>query len=506
MVDAESKNKKRIRHCFLKSEIYHRFIHSDEYMYDSNRSISAKGNYLTIMDFGKIITPRDIELDWYCRKQRIIAVIDRENKKIIISHKYKDDYIRVISAIPDNYTIFHCLRDIPFYDILAPDKLETLCNIHLECAISTYVYWELTSFYHVLQGCKVLHKNIDIKSNYNPKSINYATYGCIVEFAKKYKVKNYDWYDKSLNYNFRLKYGYPKWWSAVDITLPTVKQIVKNKIFTNKEKDLFRKRFFYTKNCYGEGISFKEVEDNWNKKITPEEASKFFKRKNLYWLDDYSKDCVTWNNYIAKYKLCTENRKKKYIEECEHKSEKNYQEALNKLKAIKHVDDFIDIWRERKINKISDGITYKCFIREFGRNKTGHWITNKVSISHNLLFKNTQLRLENNIIITSKGARVPLQAAITAFKFIIHKINTSNNEPIIFNEYNVGIYNLRFAKYTTKVTNAGDSLDYKEWLIQIGCHSLWLDDVLNFIHYYKLEKEFGIEDKSNNNFKIVIKK
>ena len=29
-----------------------------------------------------------------------------------------------------------------------------------------------------------------------------------------------------------------------------------------------------------------------------------------------------------------------------------------------------------------------------------------------------------------------------------------------------------------------------DWLIQIGCHSIWLTDVLDFINYYKLEKDF----------------
>ena len=69
---------------------------------------------------------------------------------------------------------------------------------------------------------------------------------------------------------------------------------------------------------------------------------------------------------------------------------------------------------------------------------------------------------------------------------------------VSFNNKNikVGLYNLRFIHYCTKHTDNGKTI-YNEngkptldWLIQIGCHSIWLTDVLDFINYYKLEKDF----------------
>ena len=59
MVDAESKIKtgvkhERIRHCYPRKEVYHRWIHSPEYVYASgNCQISGKGNYLFLGDIGK---------------------------------------------------------------------------------------------------------------------------------------------------------------------------------------------------------------------------------------------------------------------------------------------------------------------------------------------------------------------------------------------------------------------------------------------------------------------
>lgn len=60
-----------------------------------------------------------------------------------------------------------------------------------------------------------------------------------------------------------------------------------------------------------------------------------------------------------------------------------------------------------------------------------------------------------------------------------------------FGKVNVGIYNLRFIIYKDKVTDSGINLGRKEWCIQIGCHSLWLDDVEDFIRYYHLEDKFN---------------
>lgn len=35
-------------------------------------------------------------------------------------------------------------------------------------------------------------------------------------------------------------------------------------------------------------------------------------------------------------------------------------------------------------------------------------------------------------------------------------------------------------------------LDKVDWCIVIGCHYIWYEDILDFIKYYKLEKDFGI--------------
>ena len=105
-----------------------------------------------------------------------------------------------------------------------------------------------------------------------------------------------------------------------------------------------------------------------------------------------------------------------------------------------------------------------------------------------------RLSKDGTTIETSRYARVPLEAGIKMYKmFMIGRRNAPNKTTWTtsdFGNVKVGIYNLRFITYKDKVTDFGKPLGYKEWLIQIGCHSLWLDDIKEFIKYYNLESKF----------------
>ena len=89
MEGAEPKTKtKRIRHCYPRQEVYHQWIHSPEYVYAANGSIiSGKFNYLRCHNIGKFVTDGDIRDIWSYHKMFMLAVIDRDAKRICISRK-----------------------------------------------------------------------------------------------------------------------------------------------------------------------------------------------------------------------------------------------------------------------------------------------------------------------------------------------------------------------------------------------------------------------------------
>ena len=494
----------RIRHCYPRREVYHRWIHSPEYVYSDHEClVSGKFNYLRCQNIGKFVKDEDIKEMWNYPKQFIIAVIDRENKKICISTKYDKWYMELVNSLPDDYEIFWCLDTIPCFDILTVEKREILCKEHLKTVTSIYTKHILTPFYNVLEGKKVLHSDI----NNLPRS-----YYCgekfdeeyIYNFVKKYKVKRYSWYKESLNTEFKLHNYYPDSWSVLTIELPSVKKILTGTVFTKHQKELFEKRYFYTNYCFGKGISFKDVERYWNVPCEPSTAKAFFDKRNCYWLDDYDNGCKTWNDFVIRFNQVDKKRYEVYVEEQVKKSNENFLEAQRQAALMLNGSRPVDLWRENNTRQLSTkGVKYRKFVRPLSRNKYGHWIDDYVYAGNNIKFENIQLRLtkDKKLIETSKYASVPYDSAKELWhKFIIwiNSNRVAENPYFSFNNKNikVGLYNLRFIRYCTKHTDNGKTI-YNEngkptldWLIQIGCHSIWLTDVLDFINYYKLEKDF----------------
>ena len=503
MEDAESKTKtKRIKHCYPRQEVYHRFIHDNEYYYSNKAyAISSKGNYLALGDIGKYKSIEDIELYWY-PNNGVFAVIDRENKKILVSHKYRNLTYELIKAIPDNYTVFHCNDNIPCYNILHYENIDSLAKLHLQHCVEQYVDRYLFTFYACLEGKKVLHADIDslIKKDNNKYSW-YCDYESIKQFVRKYKVKCRTWYNKSLNTKFKVSIYYPDSWNRITIELPTVKQVLTNTIFSKRQIDLFRKRYFYTKHCFGRGISFNDVDKYFGKSITHDEAVHYCNRRNIYLNTDWLVDVNTWNELISKTDEIERKIYKNYVAEQVAKSEANYNAALEELKKLES-NYTVNSWREGKINTGQNKISYRKYVATNRHNYSSTWITANVYSSYKT-FTNTQLKLEGNIIRTSRNATVTLEEGIKMYKmFMIGRNNNPNRMSWTtsdFGNVNVGLYNLRFIAYKDKVSDIGNSLGYKEWCIQIGCHSLWLDDIEDFIKYYHLEDKFYYNTTTKNN-------
>ena len=186
MEDAESKIKKgRIRHCYPRQEVYHRFIHDNNYYYSNQaHAISSKGNYLSLGDIGRNRSVADIEEYWY-PGNRIFSVIDRENKKILVSHKYPELTYELIRSIPDDYEIFHCSDNIPFHNILVNNNIDALAKLHLKHVIERYVERYFKPFYACCNGKKILHYDIDyIIKDSNIDKFLYYKHEAIEKFVK----------------------------------------------------------------------------------------------------------------------------------------------------------------------------------------------------------------------------------------------------------------------------------------------------------------------------------
>lgn len=534
MVDAESKIKtdvkrKRIRHAYPRKEVYHRWIHSPEYVYaNGNHQISGKENYLRIGDIGKersrILIERDVDYN-----SGTFAVIDRDTNRILISDNYPVLAWELLFSLPDEYEVFRCHGRIPCHNILSEEYTELLCKVHLEYVIRDYTSKYLFPYYAILKGKNVLHSDINIdtsKDAINSRIIIHKNDN-ILTFIKKYKIKQYNWYNKTLDPNYKLYVYYPNSYSTINIALPTVKQLITGNIFNKKQIELFKKKRFYTKYCYGRGISYKDVDRYWNKIVYPLDTSstrdnisydltynqvkKFLQDNSIYWNDNlYNNSLVTWNDYIILTKKKEDEREAKYVRENVEKSKQNELKAYEELK--KYVgNDYLKHWRDNVTLDTRNYVEYLRYIRPNYKNKRGSWIREKLYIKSGYCFDNIQLKLCNNNIVTSNHASVPIDEAIKCYKLLqVCKEKYDKDSQRIFSFTNknihIGIYNLIEISYKLKYKDNGTPLSITTWLIRIGCHKIWLDDFEDFVHYYHLEDKFGIKnDNKNKPIKLKIK-
>lgn len=489
METAEVKKEKRVRHLYKKSELYHRFVHDNTYVYspDNGNQISAVGNYLHVGNPFRYQKLTDIDEYFSIYSPFMIAIIHRGLKRIIITNKFIDYVWELKRAIPDDYKIFLTNKTLDDKDVLL--DLEKCHRLHCEYLIEQFVNNNLHNFYSVLTGfSKVLHISLEnIKRN--------SSYLDIIQYVKDNKIKQYSFYKECFNdkYNIRFYRGWNYYWET--IKLPTLKQIVTNKVFTKKQVLLLEQYVFYTKYCFGNGIPFKDVVANWNKEITHDEFIRYCNRHSLYQSIDWLVDCYTWNDKIAKVIQAEKKIYEKYIQEQVDKSKQNRQEALAKLDELTLQDYTVEDWRNGKRCTNNQRVEYREYVKPTRRNQSGTWRTSYVSnYFKKSTFDNTQLRLVENLIETSRFAVVPLKDGITLYKLwmlYIKKYGTNINKT--FENIKCGIYNLRHMRYITKQTDDGRTLDYKQYLCQVGCHSLWLDDVEDFIRFYHLEDKFDIQ-------------
>lgn len=522
---------KRIRHSFPRHEVYHRWIHSPEYCYTNSSyryNVSGFEDWLIIGDFGKSYTENatkeTVINEWSgWRKTFCVAVINRDKKQILVSLKYPRQSWELINSVPNDYEIFKTEEEIPRADILSTGELSEVLHLHANYLIEKFIERDCNQFYTLLAGkTRNCNRSYYDVFNIDPNNVHYNSFTDIINFVKKYKVKKYNWYKEASTKKVTI-YTY-KGWSRdwIKVNLPSLKQVVTKKLFKPAEIDIIVKKSFYTKYCYRRGISYKLVEQNWNKpinKISFETLASKFKHPMLW--DDIKVKPATWNDgikviyesIISHYKLIDEINKKK--------SEEYYQEALAKVKEINESSYSLNEWREGK-HRANKRVEYQHWVESYKVDVPGHWITSSICTKE-IMFSNTQLRLTNNrqTVNTSRNANVSLEDAIKMWKFYIaitkDKVGIEGQHIMIRLEdrhYNVGIYNLRAIQYDRKKTDDGKLLDKWEWCVVIGCHYIWIDDFIDFINYYNLYSIFDIkvqevenkeQVKLNKPFKIKIK-
>lgn len=520
----ETKTTKRIRHIFNAEELYHAFVYRDEYSICRSHATPMTAIYDFLFagqyDCVKNITTKADAYDLIrCKKYGYIywstcciAVINRKDKVLVVSDKYLRYKWSLQRSLPneDEWKVFIHHGYITNPNIAKGNYRKQLVRKYFEYLIVRYVSSVLYKFrlaYTDATYCGKCHKceYFDTEHNEALKRIAEA-----VDILKPSKtLLNTHIVDK---YGGVYYIGYSR--SSTDTIklsrkqIPTINQILKQKLFDEKHQLIYDKKMLYSLYCRDTLVryTYKQVDNLYNttlynnkliNKITNIDGGKIAE-----WYDACPKDNKPkWNEIIRKFYKDYQDAIDNTNTINTFKAAKYKKEAEEKLAEINKRSNNVDNWR-KDISGTRLNSTYKTWICSTISN-AGYW---KDVELYDSIPNNTQLKLkDDNTIETSRYCRVPLHDAIRLYRLfitdttkenIVEAINNDkDNITINFYNYNIkcGIYKLNWFKYTNKVTDTNIPLNYKEWCICIGCHHIWLDDFIDFVHYYHLEKDFGIK-------------
>lgn len=517
----EARTTKRIRHIFNKEELYHAFAYRDEYSICRSQSTPMTAIY-DFLFAGQHDEVKHIEnksdaynlikgklygyFDWskYC-----IAVINRKDKVLVVSDEYLSHKWHLECSLPNKHEWLILIHHghITNPSIAKVNYRKQLIRKYFEYLIVQYVSSVLYKFrlvYTNANYCGTHNENHDVDDIRIVEKITYA-----VDFFKPSKtllnthiVDSY----KGIYYS-----GYS--WSPDDTIrlnrkqIPTINQILNNKLFDEEHQLIYDKKMFYSRYCRGTrvGFTYKEVNNLYNtkvyndkliRKITNVDGGKIAK-----WYNALPKDHKpTWHqiikNFYKDFQAAIDNTNK--INRA--KSLNNKREAERKLAEINKSNNIVNAWREGK-NYAHENVVYITWV-DSTIHHAGYWQNTEL---YEHTFNNTQLKLKHyNTVVTSRYCCVPLSDAIKLYKLfvahttkesVVQAIKDKDNVTINFENFNIlcGNYKLNWFKYTNKVTDTNVPLNYKEWCVCIGCHHIWIDDFIDFVHYYHLEKDFGIK-------------
>lgn len=486
--------KERSKRSYKRNEIIHAWVHKKEdapeviYYKDSKRCYNCVVGIGDYLFKGNRINNT---LDYISKYWHIIhdcaAIINRKTKEAVLYYEspiYRD----VRSSIPEDWTVYTSMSHLE-KDILNKSE-EVKLKLHTEYLIHELYKWFKHEFVVLNSNKRLYYHYEDINRLYDNKK-------CFIEFTNWCRDKElykYKWFDKVINKP--IAYEIYQGWSykeSIEVIPMSVKAIVNREIFSSEQITELKFRAFYTKYCYNKGISLKEVRKRYDTVFVPEKDidNKYPISKEVY------KDCDSWVSYIIARSKALDAMERDVERKRKETNKRNREEALNKY----DYKDLVANWR--KGIKSNYSISYYAWIK----NK-GHWKYEKVY--NNVLMCNTQLKLvifnnSNKFIHTSRGCSVPYHDAVClfkTFKYIIDKHKDEEEFEMKFFDKNIMCGNYKLLRIfkghkfkdnqITVPPSSREYLDKIDWCVVVGCHYIWYEDILDFIKYYKLEKDFGI--------------
>lgn len=475
----------------------HHFVHSADLVIHNERkhcSYVGFGNFLyaiktRLKDIGDVTDPYRYHIG---RGDYCIAVIDREKKRICISDRHYHTYY-LKQAVPDDWEVTYVNGSVKAFYLLGKTNNYYFCKAVCEWIVDKVVS-DYSDEYAVLYKYKqTINKDICVPNIGNEHKET------IKLLLDKYNLAEFWFYKEAITDNVFVDYyqGWRKKFFSLT-KVPTIEEIYENRIFSKDEKLYIIQRKFYTDFCRGFGISFSDVVKHWEDKdgmsvLMPVLANKYEHLKPNW------KEAIIAN--ARQQDACGEN----FVIRSNAESKENKDKAIfDYITKNYGSNDLLTAWRENEV-KVPFNVTYKRYQvsnhNTKGRYITGRWIDKTERIC-TLPFYYVQLKYDadKEIITTSKGAKVRLNDAVMLWKLFKQTINQYSKVNNKYNNYiaihladkniKCGLYPVTGIYFNMKNKNNDNGVGYYSWNVVIGCHTIWIDDFINFIKYYKLQKYF----------------
>lgn len=426
----------------------------------------------------KITSKQDIIDNWeHCRLNdygytslglgKSCYAIYNRNKNILVVDKYRaDEWWYLKRAVNKDCKVVE-VDNVNDYNII--NKPKQLAIAELKVLIRCYQQ-DYNDVYRIINDKAIVCHSKHFYNKYHLK-----LRARIIDLADEFKSIPRD---KPLD-KTTFDYNVSSWGTdnRMSIDMLTINQIINFTEFTKEQRKLYRQRRWWSSFGYGHGISFKDTQAKWNTKVEGVNWQKYVEHEQ-------GESLKAFNDRVGKLRKGIEVKRKKLMADIFNIP----------------IDERLKRWREESnvygYDKLS--IVYDDF-RVRGRNV--EWFKCKEFVSLNC-FENKQLKLskDGKEVITSACARVTLVHALMLFnrlylKYIVPQLAnwvnayTTDYKRDFTNEgISIGYYKLRSLGYCEKVTDYNRvHKGYKEWYVEIGCHTLWFDDVKEFCRYYHLE-------------------
>lgn len=541
----ETKAKTRIRHIYTSREaVIHNLFYRDEYSIyrASGRALTASYNYLFRGDHDSVdvMSKKELINDWngnsyinQWKSETCEAVVNRDEHILVVSDKSSFSWL-IIRSVPNSdwkvytidgkidnpliatkryriqllkkaaaYLLRRCLYDISFrFKLAYTDKY--YCGDSFVNDNPVYRFSDYRNDFYFKELVRFLRNNAigDNSTIYKNRLIN--------EFV----IYGGNW---TRTETFILRGN----------KIPTIKNLLNDNIFDAKYQNIVNMKMFYSKYCRGTALNYtwSQVKTLWNTRIRKYNNAIVDRIGNKE-LKDIVANCIKigeshgkeplWQDVLLSFyieinckitKLNYDNRKKS--DEIRRKAIEDYYKTHNSGTIT------IKDWRDGKVSISHEGYTYidvkvwqNATIRQ-----DGYWFNDTIAIDNTrFVFPNTQLKLVKEeqagvpkykyYVETSRYCRVTLDDAIRLYH-IFEKVKEMKKDKTNYFTYDfsnrnikLGYYQLRSIKYCEKITDEHVSLHKDEWVVIVGCHHLWIDDFMDFVHYYHLEDKFGINKHS----------